>query len=123
MRSTGEIISQTVRNLLARAVSQDLDALAQGDPKRVYSQKLNELADHLGVSHPYMPRKVKSGTWSAEDIDRLAAWFDIYPQDLVPGPHDDWGVPSQMGDASTDVTPERQNPESTLPESDTQRTE
>lgn len=112
MRSTGQIISQTVESLLATAVSEDRDALAQGmTSRKIYSQKLQQLADYLGVSYPYMPRKIKSGSWDAGDIDRLAIYFNCYPQDFVPGPNDDWGLPeTPEGDASTDVSAEGDNP-------------
>lgn len=91
MRSTGQTISQTVENMLADAVSEDREALAHHTVRQVYSAKLNALADFLGVSRPYMPRKIKSGTWSPEDLDKLAIYFGRYPMDFVPGPNDDWG--------------------------------
>ena len=114
MRSTGQIISQTVQNLLADAVSEDREALVTKTPRQVYTQKLNELADFLHVSRPYMPRKIKAGTWSSEDLDRLAIWFNLLPMEFVPGPDDDWGLPSMTprDDASTDVSAEGDNPES-----------
>lgn len=90
-RSTGEIISQTVRSLLADAVSEERDALAVNTPRQVYTRKQNELADFLGVSRPYLPRKIEAGTWTSRDLDRLATFFDLCPMDFVPGPDDDWG--------------------------------
>jgi hypothetical protein len=107
VRSTGQIISQTVESLLATAVSEDRDALAEGlTLRKIYSQKLRDLADYLGVSYPYMPRKIKSGSWDAVDIDKLAIYFHCYPQDFVPGPNDDWGLPDMApeANASTDVS-------------------
>lgn len=92
MRSTGKIISQTVETMLADAVSEDREALSSSTVRQIYSKKLTDLADFLGVSHPYMPRKIKSGTWSSDDLDRLAIFFHVYPDEFVPGPNDDWGI-------------------------------
>jgi|SRR5690606_574778 len=89
MHSTGSIISQTVKNLLADAVSEDRDALAENTPNRVYSQKQDALADYMGISRPYLPRKIKAGSWDANDLDKLASYFNKYPMDFVPGPNDE----------------------------------
>lgn len=89
MMSTGATISQTVENLLALQVSEDRDSLAGSTVRRVYTQKLTELADHLGVSRDYMPRKLKSGTWDAKELDQLAKFFNMWPGDFVPGPEDE----------------------------------
>ncbi|MFE0472483.1 helix-turn-helix domain-containing protein [Streptomyces sp. NPDC058947] len=100
MRSTGKIISQTVKNLLADAVSEDRDALAVSrHPRRVYTQKQDELADYMGISRPYMPRKIDAGTWSADDLDKLARYFNKYPMDFVPGPNDNWGLDEESESA------------------------
>lgn len=89
-QSSGETVSQTVRNLLAIAVSEDREALAAGHTvNALYSQKLRELADHLGVTHAYMPRKLKDGTWDMRDLDKLAEYFGTWPVEFVPGPHDE----------------------------------
>lgn len=90
MRSTGQIISQTVKNLLAEAVSEDRDALATRSPRKVYTEKQDALADFMGVSRPYMPRKIEAGTWDAVDLDKLASYFHLYPVDFVPCSNDDW---------------------------------
>lgn len=89
MKSTGATISQTVENMLALQVSEDRDGLAVSNTRRVYSQKLTNLAKHLGVTEEYMPRKLKSGTWNADEIDQLAEYFQMWPQDFVPGPEDE----------------------------------
>lgn len=89
MQTTGETVSQTVRNLLAIAVSEDSEILAGSTVHAVYSKKLNALADHLGVSHAYMPRKLKAGTWTVEDLDKLSKYFGMWPVDFVPGPDDE----------------------------------
>ena len=118
MRTTGQIISQTVENLLADAVREDREALADSSFRRVYTAKLNELADVLDVSRPYMPRKIKAGTWSAQDIDRIALHFKVLPVDLVPGPDDDWGPSDEtpVTAASKDAARERENPENATPD-------
>lgn len=109
MRSTGQIISQTVENLLADAVSEDREALAHQTVRQVYSAKLNALADFLGVSRPYMPRKIKSGTWSPEDLDKLAIYFQRYPMDFVPGPDDDWGPDDEASEDAQRAEGDRLN--------------
>lgn len=107
--STGMKVSYTVEALLAEAVSKERSAFAQGEgPRRVYSQKLRELADYLGVSHPYMPRKIKSGSWSVSDLDKLAVYFGKNPRYFVPGPGE-WGLAeaASKGETSEKVTPEK----------------
>jgi len=90
MLKTGDTVSETVRNMLALAVGEDRDTLAQsGTVPRAYSVKLKELATHLGVSEAYMPRKLKAGVWTTGDIDLLAGFFDLWPADFVPGPGDE----------------------------------
>lgn len=89
MPSTGETVSQTVLNLLAIAVSEDRETLAGSTVHKVYAEKLRSLADHLGVSHAYMPRKLKAGTWTVDDLDRLAEYFGMWPVEFVPGPNDE----------------------------------
>lgn len=110
MRSTGEIISQTVYNLLMEAVRDDQEALTTSTPVRIYNQKLRELADFMKVSRPYMPRKVQAGTWDANDLDKLAMYFNKYPMDFVPGPHDDWGPGDEASDGARGTEGDRQNP-------------
>jgi hypothetical protein len=108
VRSTGDIISQTVKNLLADAVSEDRDALATSrNPRRLYTEKQNELADFMGVSRPYMPRKIDAGTWSAEDLDKLATYFHKYPMDFVPGPNDDWGPGDEASESARQAEGDR----------------
>lgn len=111
MQSTGAVISQTVKSLLADMVSEDRDALAHNKPRRVYTQKQDALADYLGVSRPYMSRKIDSCTWSAADLDRLASFFGKYPMDFVPGEHDDW-VPQDVPASSSGAEGDRQSPAS-----------
>lgn len=89
MMSTGATISQTVENLLAIQVSEDRDSLAGSTVRKVYTKKLRELAEHLGVSPDYMPRKLKAGTWDAGELDQLAEFFDMWPGDFVPGQEDE----------------------------------
>jgi hypothetical protein len=89
MMSTGATISQTVENLLAIRVSEDRDSLAGSTVRKVYTKKLNELADYLGISGAYMPRKIQSGTWNSGELDRLADFFGMWPGDFVPGPEDE----------------------------------
>ncbi|AXH66245.1 helix-turn-helix DNA binding domain protein [Streptomyces phage Satis] len=89
MKSTGETISQTVENLLAIRVSEDRESLAGSTVRKVYTKKLSELADHLGVSDAYLPRKIKAGSWDAKEIDQLADFFEMWPGDFVPGPGDE----------------------------------
>lgn len=89
MKSTGETISETVENLLAIRVSEDRESLAGSTVRKVYTKKLGELADHLGISGAYLPRKIKSGAWDAKEIDQLAEFFDMWPGDFVPGPEDE----------------------------------
>lgn len=129
-RTTGQTISQTVENMLADAVSEDREALANHTVRQVYSQKLNALADYLGVSRPYMPRKIKSGTWSPEDLDRLAIYFQRYPMDFVPGPNDDWGPDDEASESVRQTegdrhssTPEGGNPENVPPGPEMKKTE
>jgi hypothetical protein len=88
MMSTGATISQTVENLLAIRVSEDRESLAGSTVRKVYTKKLKELADHLGVSLAYLPRKIQAGTWDAREIDQLADFFEMWPGDFVPGPED-----------------------------------
>ncbi|MCP9209694.1 hypothetical protein [Streptomyces cucumeris] len=88
-KKTGQTISETVQNLLAIMVSEDRESLSKGTVRQVYSKKLRELAKHLGVSEPYMPRKILSGTWDADDLDKLADFFGTWPIEFVPGPHDE----------------------------------
>lgn len=145
MRSTGDVISHTVKNLLMDRVKDDQAALSTSTPIRIYNQKVRELADFLGVSQPYMPRKIKSGSWDSHDLDRLSIYFDMFPQDFVPGPHDQgWGLHSldrkaarqragfiashqqaeaPEGNASTDVSASGDNPEMHSPEPDERKTE
>jgi hypothetical protein len=131
VRSTGSIISQTVKNLLADAVSEDRDALAKSTPNKVYSQKQNALADYMGISRPYMPRKILAGTWDAEDLDKLAAYFKKYPMDFVPGPDDeDWGPGDEASESAQQaegdrqgLTPEGENPENDSSGEDVEKTE
>jgi hypothetical protein len=114
VRTTGDVISQTVKNLLMEAVREDQDALIVSTPTKEYNRKVHDLADFLGVSRPYMPRKIQSGSWSARDLDRLAIYFRKYPQDFVPGPHDEgWALSDRApeGNASTDVSASGDNPE------------
>jgi hypothetical protein len=85
--STAETISASVRNLLTLAMSEDDDRLTT-PPNKLYSRKVKELAAKLGVSEPYMFRKIKDSTWTIGDLDRLAEYFGVHPADLVPGPHD-----------------------------------
>ncbi len=87
--STGATISRTVENLLALQVSEDRESLAGSTVRKVYSKKLGELADHLGVSSAYLPRKIQAGTWDAKELDQLATFFDMWPGDFVPGPEDE----------------------------------
>lgn len=89
MKSTGATISQTVENMLALQVSEDRESLAVSNTRKVYTRKLAMLARHLGVSEEYMPRKLKAGTWDAKEIDQLADYFQMWPQDFVPGPEDE----------------------------------
>ncbi len=89
MISTGATISQTVENLLAIKVSEDRDGLARGTVRKVYSEKLEELAKHLGVSKDYLPRKIQAETWDAKELDQLAEFFNMWPGDFVPGPEDE----------------------------------
>lgn len=89
MLNTGATISQTVENLLAQLVSEDRESLVGSTVRKVYSKKLRNLADHLGISVAYLPRKIKAGTWGADDIDRLAEFFEMWPVEFVPGPEDD----------------------------------
>lgn len=89
MLSTGETISRTVENMLAIMVSEDRDQLAVSTVRKVYSKKLKALATHLGVSEAYLPRKIQAGTWDAKEIDQLAEFFEMWPEDFVPGPKDE----------------------------------
>ena len=86
--NTGATISQTVENLLALQVSEDRDALTGSTVRRVYAQKLADLAEKMGVSQAYLPRKIKAGTWNARDLDGLAKFFGMTPMDFVPGSDD-----------------------------------
>lgn len=131
MRSTGSIISQTVKTLLADLVREDPDALAKSTPNKVYTQKQNALADYMGISRPYMPRKILAGTWDAEDLDKLATYFRKYPMDFVPGPNDkDWGpgdetsenVQQAEGDRQG-LTSEGKSPENDPSGEDVEKTE
>lgn len=89
MMSTGATISQTVENLLAQMVSEDRDSLTGSTVSKVYSEKRKSLADHLGISAAYLPRKIQAGTWDAREIDQLAEFFEMWPVEFVPGPEDD----------------------------------
>lgn len=88
MKSTGKTVSETVNNLLGIAVSEDRRTLPDVGVRAVYREKLQELAKHLGVSYAYMPRKLKSGTWTVDDLDKLADFFNMWPMDFVPGSMD-----------------------------------
>lgn len=89
MLSTGATISQTVENLLAQLVMEDRESLAGSTVRKVYSKKLKALADHLGISVAYLPRKIQAGTWDAREIDQLAEFFGMWPDEFVPGPEDE----------------------------------
>jgi hypothetical protein len=89
MKTTGETVSATVNNMLAVEVSEDRGNLPDVGVRAVYRKKLQELARHLGVSYAYMPRKLKSGTWTMDDLDGLANFFKMWPADFVPGPEDE----------------------------------
>lgn len=89
MKNTGLTVSATVNNLLGVAVSEDRQNLPEAGVRAVYREKLQELATYLGVSYAYMPRKLKAGTWTTGDLDRLADFFDMWPVDFVPGPEDE----------------------------------
>jgi hypothetical protein len=89
MKSCGETISETVKNLLAIQVSEDRENLAKSTVRKVYTKKLKDLADYLGVSGAYMPRKLEAGTWDARELDKLADFFQMWPGDFVPGPEDE----------------------------------
>lgn len=89
MKNTGQTVSATVNSLLGTAVSEDRKNLLDAGVRVVYRNKLNELAQHLGVSYAYMPRKLKAGTWTTDDLDKLATFFDMWPVDFVPGPEDE----------------------------------
>lgn len=88
MLSTGATISQTVENLLAQLVSEDRESLVGSTVRKVYSKKMGELADHLGISVAYLPRKIQAGTWDAKEIDKLSDFFEMWPVEFVPGPGD-----------------------------------
>lgn len=88
-KNTGATISQTVENMLALKVSEDRESLTGSTVRKVYTRKLRELADHLGVSEAYMPRKIQAGTWDSRDLDRLADFFGMWPEDFVPGRQDE----------------------------------
>ena len=88
MLSTGAAISQTVENLLAQMVSEDRESLTGSTVRKVYSKKLRELSECLGVSVAYLPRKIQAGTWDAREIDQLAEFFEMWPVEFVPGPED-----------------------------------
>lgn len=90
MTNTGEVVSQTVRALLADAVSEDRASLLAGKTvNQIYSMRLKDLAHRLGVTEAYMPRKIQAGAWTIRDLDVLAEYFGVYPADLVPGPSDE----------------------------------
>ncbi len=89
MKSTGATISETVENMLAVQVSEDRDSLSGSTVRRVYTKKLGALAQHLGISRAYLPRKIQSGTWNAWEIDQLADFFNMWPGDFLPGPEDE----------------------------------
>lgn len=89
MKSTGATISETVENLLAIRVSEDRDSLAGSTVRKVYTDKLRELAAHLNVSVAYLPRKIQAGTWDSRELDKLADFFQMWPGDFVPGPEDE----------------------------------
>lgn len=88
-KNTGATISETVENLLALRVSEDRESLAGSTVRKVYTMKVRELANHLGVSEAYMPRKIQAGTWDSKDLDRLADFFEMWPEDFVPGRQDE----------------------------------
>lgn len=88
-KNTGATISETVENLLALRVSEDRESLAGSTVRKVYTMKVRELAKHLGVSEAYMPRKIQAGTWDSRDLDRLADFFEMWPEDFVPGRQDE----------------------------------
>lgn len=88
MLSTGTAISRTVENLLAQMVSEDRESLVGSTVRKVYSKKMKELADYLGISVAYLPRKIQAGTWDAKEIDQLAEFFEMWPVEFVPGPED-----------------------------------
>lgn len=85
-KSTGETISETVRNLLAQQVSEDTEGLAETTVNKLYAKKLRVLAKYLNVTSNYLPRKIEAGVWSAREIDDLAEFFDMWPDAFVPGP-------------------------------------
>jgi hypothetical protein len=99
MRPSGETISQTVENLLANSVSETLREQGRGNTRKVYAQKLAALAEVFGLSHLYMARKIKAGTWTVGDLDKLAAYFHMYPSEFLPSADDDWGSAEEKSNA------------------------
>lgn len=107
MLTSGEIISETVENLIADAISETRRNQRGGksNVRQLYTEMLNELADFLGVTHTYMPRKMKEGIWSSRDLDRLAVYFDKYPGEFLPDETDGhWGIDMKSPRASTTET-------------------
>lgn len=46
-----------------------------------------QLADLLGVSKSYMPRKISEARWTVDELDSLADIFQLEPADFVRGYH------------------------------------
>jgi len=46
---------------------------------------MSELAELLDVHPEYMPRKVREGRWTLEDLDVLSEIFEVTPAALVSG--------------------------------------
>jgi hypothetical protein len=46
---------------------------------------MSELAGMLDVNPEYMPRKVREGRWTLDDLDTLSRIFDVTPAALVSG--------------------------------------
>lgn len=85
-KNIGATISRTVKNLLARQVSEDGKGLAGATVNKLYSKNLDLLAKYLGVSQAYLPRKIDAGVWNASELDDLSEFFDMWPGTFVSGP-------------------------------------
>lgn len=67
--TTRNTISRSVRNLMRKSGF----------------RSAGELAEAMGVSSEYMPRKLNEGRWSVDDVDQLAEVFGVTPSEIITG--------------------------------------
>ena len=85
-KSSREIVSETVRSLLLELTYNDPDLDDPGaNLGAVYQRKVREMAAYMHVSPAYLPGKIKKHYWNLDDLDKIAAFFDLEPADFLRG--------------------------------------